>query len=289
MWLLFSQFGSFTDAIKNIFLKSVDKELDSVPVMWAWFFFTILVLLPLGLWHGVPEVGTIFLVTILVRMVMDPVAILLFTQSMRSAEISLVLPLLSIGPIFTLMTAVFLNHETPSFLGLLGCLLILSGVYFLNLTRELGFLSPIKHFFHSQASVKMAAAAAIWGVQTSILKVGLATGVSPAFYTLVGTVGIFLVFSVIVLGVRRYRQQLPALLTKQNLKVLSLVGLFDGVTVFLRMTALAFGLAGYVSALNRTSIVFSSVLGYFLFKEHLGRRVVPIIVMLVGVVLVVLG
>ncbi len=285
MWIILTQVSSVTDAIKNILLKSTPKEVDSVILNWAWLFFTILILLPLGLMRGIPAVDSTFWVIIALRMIMDPIAIYLFTQSMRASELSLVLPLLTFGPVFTILSSIPINGEIPKPAGLVGFILVLIGMYFLFLKPGKNFLSPFEHLFE-RSSLYMLIAAMIWGVQVSLFKKGVIHS-NPGFFTLVGTIGIFLVFTVIVLA--KFRKQIPVVFNKRRLVHLSLLGLFDGLTVFFRMSALSYGLAGYVAALNRTSIVFSSILGMALYKEPLGKRIVPIVIMILGVCLVTLA
>ena len=60
-------------------------------------------------------------------------ALLIFFKALKKLDLSLAIPLLSFTPIFMLLSSFILLGEFPSLLGILGMILVVSGIYVLNL------------------------------------------------------------------------------------------------------------------------------------------------------------
>lgn len=285
MWILWTQLGSVSDTFKNILVKFVPSEIESLLLTWIWLFFTIITLVPFFLMGGIPQTPALFWGLILLRAIFDPIAIFLFTYSLRQSEVSKVIPLLTISPVIAAVSSVFINNEVPSLIGWLGLGLVLIGVYLLNLKPGLRLLQPFLEL-GNKGSLAMLGAALIWGLQVSFFKLGITIS-SVSYFTFVGTLAVFIAFSLAIFG--KYQLQLPSIFTKQNLIKLAAVGFLDGITVYFRMLALVTGFAGYVSALNRTSILYSSLLAGQLLGEKIWQRLPAILICLLGAVLIALS
>src|SRR4051794_8901809 len=77
-----------------------------------------------------------YLVPALASVLLNVVANLLFLNGMRQAPISVSVPLLSLTPVFTTLTAIPLLGERPSVLGVVGILLVIAGAIWLNWPRQ---------------------------------------------------------------------------------------------------------------------------------------------------------
>ncbi|MDP4038618.1 MAG: hypothetical protein Q8P54_01450 [bacterium] len=55
------------------------------------------------------------------------------------------------------------------------------------------------------------------------------------------------------------------------------------------MIAIGMTYAAYVIAIKRLSIVFSSLMGWYLFKENIKERLIPILLMVTGMFLITLS
>ncbi len=69
-------------------------------------------------------------------MLLNVAANLLFLNGMRQAPISVTIPLLSLTPVFTTLTAIPLLGERPSVPGVVGILLVIAGAIWLNWPRR---------------------------------------------------------------------------------------------------------------------------------------------------------
>lgn len=77
-----------------------------------------------------------YLAPALTSVMLNVVANLLFLHGMRRAPISVVIPLLSLTPVFTTLTAIPLLGERPSAAGVAGIVLVIAGAIWLNWPRR---------------------------------------------------------------------------------------------------------------------------------------------------------
>ena len=76
---------------------------------------------------------------------------------------------------------------------------------------------------------------------------------------------------------------------KSNLKFLPLLGVVPAMTAVFQMTALTLTIVPYVISIKRTSSVFGTLYGFFLFGEReIKQRMAGVIIMIVGVLLITL-
>ena len=85
---------------------------------------------------GVAAPAPGYLAPALGSVLLNVVANLLFLHGMRRAPISITIPLLSLTPVFTTLTAIPLLGERPSATGVAGILLVIAGAIWLNWPRR---------------------------------------------------------------------------------------------------------------------------------------------------------
>lgn len=288
MYILFTQFGAFVDAIRNVIIKNHKSKvtnISSLTFTWAWLIFTLLLLLPLGMKDGIPQIAPEFYVAFFARIILDPVGIYLYNFSIQYYKISSVLPLLSFGPVFSYIVGILLLKEVPSTTATIGIGLVIVGVYLLNLQKGKPLLDPFKEMYRNKGNLYVVIAAALWGILVPFFKLGGSSS-STLFYTGVSSLGVVIVFTLLILIFKRH--ELKHLKKLRQLGVFAGLGLLDGTILLFRMIALETGKAAVVSALNRTSIIFGSIIGGIFFKEKIRDKILPTICMLIGVVLIVL-
>jgi drug/metabolite transporter (DMT)-like permease len=83
---------------------------------------------------AIPRPG--YLAPALASVLLNVVANLLFLHGMRLAPISVAIPLLSLTPVFTTLSAIPLLGERPSAAGVAGILLVIAGAIWLNWPRR---------------------------------------------------------------------------------------------------------------------------------------------------------
>jgi drug/metabolite transporter (DMT)-like permease len=120
------------DLLRKLLLREVAPvallvllTLGAVPLFAAWVWI-----------GGVAAPGPGYLAPALASVLLNAVAGLLFLQGMRLAPISVAIPLLSLTPVFTTLSAIPLLGERPSAAGVAGILLVIAGAIWLNWPRR---------------------------------------------------------------------------------------------------------------------------------------------------------
>src|SRR3990167_10058585 len=106
---------------------------------------------------GIPQLNYLFFFGVIGSVLFYIVSQVVGFKAMRMANLSAIWPLISLGPIFTLLIALLPPlSERPSIIATSGVFLTLVGVYLLNATKlKGGVLEPIKSLFNNKASLLM--------------------------------------------------------------------------------------------------------------------------------------
>jgi drug/metabolite transporter (DMT)-like permease len=126
------------DLLRKLLLREVAPvalllllTLGAVPLFAAWVWI-----------GGVAAPAPGYLAPALASVLLNVVAGLLFLQGMRLAPISVAIPLLSLTPVFTTLSAIPLLGERPSAGGVAGILLVIAGAIWLNWPRRPAGTAP---------------------------------------------------------------------------------------------------------------------------------------------------
>jgi drug/metabolite transporter (DMT)-like permease len=192
--------------------------------------------------------------------------------------------MLALTPLFLLFSGFLINGEFPTSLGLGGVALIIAGTYLLNFKKNAqSIFEPFQVIFNNSGSVLMLGVAIIWGITGSLHKLAISHS-NPYFYTGLGA----LVLTTLYTPVAWYanREDFKKSLSREYLPQLVPIGLLDGITILAQFIGQSMSLTVLVISLKRTSIIFSSLLSWYFFKEEIGPRLLPICLMVLGVMLI---
>lgn len=281
--------SGFSDALKNAIAKRNTIEFDELIVTWAWLFFAALFMLPLLLVSGIPQLNGTFWIALILVTVIDFISYYLYTLAIKASDLSLTLPMLAFTPLFVLISSIFINNELPRLLGVIGILLVVSGAYILNYRKsaegKARLIDPILNVINNKGTLYMLIVALIWGLAGSLHKLAITNAENNSvFYAVVGVVAVAICYTVAV-AVRKPKLAVSAL-RWQNLRLLAPVGFLEGVTVLTQMLTQGAALASFAISLKRTSIIFSAILGWKFFGEDIRQRLLPIILIVIGVILI---
>ena len=282
LWFFLAISTAFFSSLKDVFGKRTLRNIDAPIVAWSWSFFTALVLLPVQVLGGIPDLGSQFWVALGVGSVLNAIAFLLYIQAISTSDLSLCLPLIAFSPLFMAITSPIIVGEWLSWADGLGIGLIVGGSYLLNLQdRKRGYFAPFQALVREPGPKLMLLVAFLWSITANVDKVGVQNS-SPLFWS-------FAVFSAIAL------LQLPFLFSQsrnpggqifKHWLGLSLMGLCTAIAVLFQMQALKLTLVVQVIAIKRTSVLFGVLWGKFLFHESgIRDRFWGATTMLLGVVL----
>jgi len=252
--------------------------------------------MPLSCTSQLPQLDGIFLLALFASVVLNWGATLLSTYALAKADASLVSPLLTFNPAFTLLFAWVAIGETPGLRQSIGVAVLLLGAYFLDVKEaRTGLLTPLFVLLRRPGTVLAVIASAMWGTTTVLEKLAIEHMTPPSgpFVALTGTLLLVLFltpnafFSAGKTDAGGQKQGWDGLRLHPRALLLA-VGI-AGIAPLFGFTAIALGLVGYVTALFKLSAVFTIVwVWLFLGEENIRQRLLGAIVMLIGGVLIAL-
>jgi uncharacterized membrane protein len=283
IWLAFAILTAFFESLKDVSSKYSLRNLDVYIVAWTANIFAVIFLIPLLLAAGIPKIEPAFWIALVIGGTLNVISFTLYIRAIQIADLSLTVPLVTLTPLFLLVTSPLIVHENPTFADAIGIALIVIGSYVLNLReRKKGYFAPLKALLKNKGSRFMLMVAFIWSITSNFDKVGVVNS-SPLFwstalyaYLAVGMLPIALFNSR-----HKFKQILP------NLRPLMLIGFFHAIAITFQMIAITYTLVTQVIAIKRTSALISVLFGHFLFRETgLKERLSGAAIMVLGVIVV---
>jgi len=250
--------------------------------------------IPLSCAVQVPHVDGIFVAALLASAALNWAATLLSTIALDKSDASLVSPLLTFNPAFTLVIAWLTLGEIPGVRQAAGVAIILLGAYLLEVEEtRTGLLAPLRALVHRPGALLAIIASALWGTTTVLEKLSI-EHMTPPSGPAVALLGTFLMVLLLTPGALRSpgRGGSPAQQSRwkglrAHSHALAMAALIAGVAPLFGFTAIAFGLVGYVTALFKLSAVLTILWAWlFLHEGQIRQRLLGACVMLIGGVLV---
>lgn len=130
--------------------------------------------LPLSCTVQVPLVDGVFVLALLASVVLNWMATLLSTIALSKADASLVSPLLTFNPAFTLLVAWLTLGEVPGLRPSLGIVVVLLGAYVLESEEtRANLLAPLRLLVRQPGTLLAMLASALWGITTVLEKLAI--------------------------------------------------------------------------------------------------------------------
>src|SRR5258708_30180959 len=148
----------------------------------------------------VPHIDTIFFVALLASAALNWAATLLSTRALAQADASLVSPLLTFNPAFTLLIAWLLLGEVPGLRQTLGVAVVLLGAYLLEVeAARKNLLAPLRLLLRRPGTLLAILASALWGTTTVLEKLAI-DHMTPPSGPVVALLGTFLMVVLLTPG-----------------------------------------------------------------------------------------
>ena len=250
--------------------------------------------IPLSCAVQVPHVDGIFVAALLASAALNWAATLLSTIALDKSDASLVSPLLTFNPAFTLVIAWLTLGEIPGVRQAAGVAIILLGAYLLEVEEtRTGLLAPLRALVHRPGALLAIIASALWGTTTVLEKLSIEHMTPPSGPTvaLLGTLIMVLLLTPGALlssgrgGPSAQQSRWKGL--RAHPRALALAVLIAGIAPLFGFTAIALGLVGYVTTLFKLSAVLTILWArVFLYEGQIRERLLGASVMLAGGVLV---
>jgi drug/metabolite transporter (DMT)-like permease len=166
MWLIFALVAAGLTSGLPIIKKRLLIDMPFLVVAWGVNALSMPLLGLLAvLLARVPRVDLVFWLGIALSAGLNLLASLVSAWALKWEDASLVVPVLTFNPAFTLLVALATLGEVPTMSGLLGVLVIVAGSYLLNLEqRGAGWWRPLTALVTQRAMLLAAGASLLWGL-----------------------------------------------------------------------------------------------------------------------------
>ncbi len=285
LWWLLALIAAFLDAVYFGIIKKYINKVDVFTLASGIFLTTGVIMFCVSAVKGFPSLQPGFLLALLITSLCNLVANYFVFNGLKTADMSLCVPMLSFTPLFQIFTSSVLMGESPPLIGLLGIILIVLGSYILNTKKGSKLFDPLRSILRNRGVLLFFFTAVIWSVSTNfdkmvVLRSDWVFGLS-LFYLFLGIS--FLIMGTIAKkhpirgwGLHFGKLLFPAL-------VISVSGIFINL-------ALTMQIVPFVYSIKRLSVVFSVLYGTLLLREKgIARRLPGALIMLSGVLLILLG
>ncbi|WP_324719048.1 EamA family transporter [Salinimicrobium sp. HB62] len=273
-----------SEALKDITSKHNLHHVDEYTAAFAMHLVQSLLLIPVVYFTGMEVLSTRFLWTLLASSLLQLTVILLYFKAIKRSEISVTLPLITLTPLFMLITSPIMVGEFPNALGLTGIVLIVIGTYISNISEDpKKIFEPFVSLGKNQGARYMFGVAFIWSITANLDKIGVEE-TSPVFWAFTKDFTILLYLIPILI----WKSKKPLLQIRNRKGPLFMVGFFRTTSVLAHMFALQLILVPYVITIKRSSAVFIILYAFFFLneKKNFRNRMIGISINLIGLFII---
>lgn len=287
MWFVFALLSAILYSFRGVLEKTAITRINQYVLglgirLFALPFFFIPFIINPDLFVPIHELPANFWIAVLVvSIISTPLETLFYYKALKQEELSLALPILSLSPVLTIGFAALAFGEYPTFIGALGVLIILLGVYALKSSHiHEGLLTPLKHLAKSKGVQFMVIVACSLALSGVLDKMGVKAS-NVYMYALCNYVLVSL--SLFCFALAKAPKHLGQL--KTHFGAFSLVGLVVASYTLFYLLALDAGNTAYVVAIRSASVLITIIFGVWLFKENnLGTKILAGALIFLGLV-----
>jgi drug/metabolite transporter (DMT)-like permease len=287
MWFVLALLSALFQVLRNMSMKHLGHALDDTINVWGRFTFILPFLAGFVLWHGIPPLQPGFWLYVLLFGVVQTIATVSLSKALTFSDISIVTALWKISLLILVMFAFVTLGEAPSFLGFLGILVSMLGVYLLNIQKSrLSIWAPLRELFVDRGLRYTLIAAVFYAPAVVILKQVIVHS-DPYFANFMA----YLAASLTVLPLALWRSRRHFVHIPRHWPAFGSMGLFACLSSVCQSVAYQMTLTSYVEAVKQAEILFALAIGYVVFHERARvRAILPgSLTMMGGIVLLKLG
>jgi len=283
MWVALSLVCALSLATADALTKKATEGVGEYVVGWLRLLFTAPILAVLLLFVETPPLDRTFYLTVAAALPLEILAFMLYIKALRVSPLSLTIPFLAFTPVFLVGSSYAIAGEAVSAQGAVGIMLIAGGGYLLHFEgKGRGMLGPFRAMTREKGSLLMLVVAAIYSITSSLGKVAINHS-APLFFGAVYFIVLAACYAPFALPEIR-KTKIPT----GALRTMVFVGALNAVMVSTHMLAMSMTKVAYMISVKRTSLLFSVLYGYLLFREgRPAERFLAAAVMFAGFVLVV--
>jgi drug/metabolite transporter (DMT)-like permease len=281
-WFYLTLLSALFWSAVDILSKWISKDMSDLTSLWIRFVYSIPFFSLVWLFIDTPAVSAKFWFILLILYPMEILVWVLYLRAIRISPLSTTIPFLGLTPVFLLVVPWILLGEQVSLIGGLGVVTIAAGIYMLNLNQqEAGILEPFKAVRREKGSLLMIAVAIIFSVLSTVGKMAIIES-SPMFFAGVYYPVLGVLLTPYVLSNSESRKEIKSHPWKSLL-----VGMAFAMMALAHFYAIEIAKVAYMIAVKRTSLIYSTILGYLFFKEkNIRQRLIGVIIIVIGVFLI---
>jgi uncharacterized membrane protein len=208
--------------------------------------------------------------------------------AIKNMEISGALPLMVLTPGLVALLSFFILDESIAYIELVGMLLLLFGVYVLEVKKGDKLISPFKTFIKSNYHHYIIYAILLFAFSSIIDKVVLKNyKLTPLTFVVFQQIFLFINFSIILLYKKKNIVSIVKSVKPNTLVWIVLISIVTIGYRYSQIEAIKIAPVALVLSIKRTSVFFASILGGKIFSEkYLFKKGIAIVVMLIGAYLI---
>lgn len=287
VWILNSVGCALFYAFHGAYSKKLLKDgWNEYILLWFTFIAGIPFLTIPFLFVPFPQLNSTFWIVLFLGISGNSLAFVFYFKAIKETELSISIPLVSITPLFMLLTSYLILSEVPDITGITGILLIITGCYTLGIfPKGYNFIQPFKNLWKDKGARYAMLVALIWSITANLDKLAVLNS-SPFAYPLIFSIFSPIPFSLLVFrNIKQYKKRF------QLKTVFSLIflGFLSAVMAISQMVAIKLALASYVITIKRSGMVVSVLIGWLVFKEKRGfQHLLSASIILLGIMLILL-
>lgn len=284
MWFELSLFFALATSISLQISKHVIKDIKPIHFAVIVNLLTLPFTFILLLMMKIPIVSFEFYKLLIFSAILDSIAAYSSYKALTLSPVSLLAPISSFNPVFTLFFASIFLNEQPTLLKFIGILIIVLGSYLLNISNiKEGLLKPFTKLFSDKGVQLFLLANFCWGITPIFQKqaILLTNPQTPLYAAFVGSI-----FVTLMLFPFALKQKFDVNSIKKSTKWLLILGILSTLAALAAFTAFSQTNVAYSTAIFKLSTLFSVILGAVLFKEkRVKERFLGASVMVLGTIL----
>lgn len=285
LWFFLSISSALGVSIQDALSKKFFGQLSAREMAIATSLYSLPFIFATAPFLSIPKLDQTFWTLAIIVIPIDTLCFYLYMKAIRLSPLSLTIPVLAFTPVFMVLTGFLVLGEMPNGWGILGICLVVSGSYVLNVTElKNGYIAPFRALLKEPGSALMLVIAMFFSV-TSVLGKKAVQHSSPLFFafSFFFSVDVVVMIFFPFMGKTRWRTMLSMPRT----------GLCLGAVHYLQAISHSFAIimvkAVYMISLKRSSILFSVLLGWLVFKEPgIPQRFLGALLMFLGIICITL-
>lgn len=259
MWIFLATFSMVLSATRRVYDKRLTGHFGNFPLAFVMNLFSFVPFCISLFFFPIPEnvfsLPLNFWIPLLISAFVYPLQVYCYFRAVREGEMSAVIPLVTLAPIFNIATSYILVGEVPSTLGYLGIAIIVIAMYLL--------LKKKGTHFKSRPEMFMIVSMFLLAVSASFDKIGIQAS-TPMWYVFMNaTLG--LLFTGILTLYTKEHVEIKNV--RNHFRGFVIVGLLLSLSYATMQFALLYGPTSYVLAIRSGVFVFPALWGIFRLKE----------------------